>query len=269
MKLALVGATGRMGLSVLRAAHAAGDVRVVGAAAAPSAREVGRDVGELAGVGTAGVAVGGEVGAALLGADVCIDFSSPRACAEAARAAAREGVPLVSGTTGLGPSEQRALDDASRRVAVLWAANMSLGVQVLADLVREAAGRLGLGFDVEVVEAHHRRKADAPSGTALRLVEALGEVRAGLRPVTGRQGQPGPRQADELGLFALRGGDVIGDHTVYFFGEGERLELTHRATSRDLFAHGALAAARFLRGKPPGRYTLRDVLAAPSEPALH
>jgi 4-hydroxy-tetrahydrodipicolinate reductase len=269
VKLALVGAGGRMGLSVLRLAHAAGDVRLVGAAVSAGSAYVGRDAGELAGVGNLGVALGGDVGSALLGAEVCVDFSSARAGVELCRAAAREGVALVSGTTGFGPAEMRALDEASKRVPVLWAPNMSLGVQVLADLVREAAARLGLGFDVELVEAHHRRKADAPSGTALRLVEALGEVRAGLRPVTGREGRPGERQPDELGIFAMRGGDVVGDHTVYFFGDGERLELTHRATSRDLFAHGALRAARFLRGRPAGRYTLRDVLAATPEPALH
>lgn len=269
MKLALVGAGGRMGLSVLRLAHAAGDVRLVGAADGPSSPLVGRDVGEIAGLGNFGVAVGADVGSALLGAEVCIDFSSPRACAELCREAAREGVALVSGTTGFGPAEQHALDEAAKRVPVLWAANMSFGVQVLADLVREAAARLGLGFDVEVVETHHRRKADAPSGTALRLVEALGEVRAGLRPVTGREGRSGERQPDELGLFALRGGDVIGDHTVHFLGDGERLELTHRATSRDLFAQGALRAARFLCGQPPGRYTLSDVLAGPAAPSLH
>jgi 4-hydroxy-tetrahydrodipicolinate reductase len=135
-----------------------------------------------------------------------------------------------------------------------------VGVQVLAELCALAAQKLGLAFDVEIVEAHHRAKVDAPSGTAERLRRAVEEARHDLRPVYGREGNAGPRQADEIGLLALRGGDVIGDHTVHFLGQGERLELTHRATNRDLFARGALKAARFVLGKPAGRYAMVDVI---------
>src|SRR5262249_18352988 len=152
------------------------------------------------------------------------------------------------------------LDEAARVVPVLWAPNTSVGVQVLAELVTQAAHKLGLAFDVEIVEAHHRAKVDAPSGTADRLRRAVAEARQGLRPVPGGGGNGGPRRADEIGVLALRGGDVIGDHTVHFLGPGERLELTHRATNRDLFARGALQAARFVTGKPPGRYAMADVL---------
>jgi 4-hydroxy-tetrahydrodipicolinate reductase len=135
-----------------------------------------------------------------------------------------------------------------------------VGVQVLAELVTLAARKLGLAFDVEIVEAHHRAKVDAPSGTAERLRRAVSLAREEIRPVYGREGLVGPRKGDEIGVLALRGGDVIGDHTVHFLGQGERIELTHRATTRDLFARGALQAARFVVGKPPGRYSMADVL---------
>jgi 4-hydroxy-tetrahydrodipicolinate reductase len=144
---------------------------------------------------------------------------------------------------------------------VLWAPNTSLGVQVLAELVEQAVKRLGDAFDVEILEIHHRRKIDAPSGTALRLARAAKAGRGELEEVHARDGNVGARKEQELGVVALRGGDVVGDHTVYLLGHGERLELTHRASSRELFAQGALAAARFLRGKPAGRYAFKDILA--------
>ena len=269
MKLAIVGAAGRMGTTVLRLARAAGDIQIVGACDAPASPHVGRDAGELAQLGTIGVAISADVPSALLGADVCIDFSGAQAVSSVARAVAHEKVAWVCGTTGLDDEGQRALDQAARAAAVLWAPNMSPGVQVLTDLVREAVARLGLGYDIEIVETHHRKKLDAPSGTARRLEGAAREARASLRAVTGREGLVGARKPDEIALLAVRGGDVIGDHTVYLLGEGERLELTHRATSRDLFAHGAIRAARFLAGKPPGRYDLRDVLAAAPAPELN
>ena len=166
----------------------------------------------------------------------------------------------MSGTTNLDARSKRALEEASRATAVLWAPNMSLGVQVLAELVTQALRRLGSEYDVEIVEIHHRRKVDAPSGTARRLADAARSVRAELREQHSRSGEVGARPNDEIGVMALRGGDVVGDHTVHFLGPGERLELTHRATSRELFAHGALRAARFLIGRKPGLYTIADVL---------
>jgi 4-hydroxy-tetrahydrodipicolinate reductase len=261
MKLAVVGAGGRMGQAILRLAREDGSIELVGASDAPGSPDVGRDVGEVSRLGVWGVALSGSVEDALLGAEVCIDFSSPRATASVARACARARVALVSGTTGLPEDALQAIDEAARSIPVLWAPNTSAGVQVLAELVREAVARLGPGYDIEVVEVHHRRKADAPSGTALRLVEAAREGREGLTVVAGREGTPGARKAEEIGVFAVRGGDVIGDHAVHLLGDGERIELTHRATSRDLFARGALRAARFLLGKAPGRYTMRDVIA--------
>ncbi len=260
MKLALHGATGRMGLTVARLAHAAGDIELVGAACAPSDPAVGRDLGELAGLGTLGLVATSDVGASLLGADVVVDFSTAPAVAGVAAAAARANVALLSGTTNLDASAQQALDRAAQAVPVLWAPNTSLGVQVLAELVEQAVRRLGLEYDVEIVEIHHRQKVDAPSGTARRLAQAVKAARPGAREIWGRAGEVGARQADELAIFAVRGGDVVGDHTVYLLGPGERLELTHRAHSRELLAHGALRAARWVAGQVPGRYAIRDVL---------
>jgi len=173
----------------------------------------------------------------------------------------RARIAVVSGTTRLDATCERLLEETARVVPVLWAPNTSVGVQVLAELAAEAVRRLGPSFDVEIVETHHRGKIDAPSGTATRLADAVRAARADLLDVHGREGNVGPREADELGVFAVRGGDVIGDHTVHLLGPGERIELTHRATSRDLFARGALQAARFLKGKPPGRYTMSDVVS--------
>lgn len=261
MKLAIHGATGRMGLNVARLAHAANDVELVGGACAAADPAVGRDLGELAGFGTLGVSTTADLGAALLGAEVVIDFSTAAAVATLAAAAARSGTALVCGTTNLDAQAQQALDRAAARVPVLWAPNTSLGVQVLAELVEQALRRLGPDYDAEIVELHHRQKVDAPSGTARRLAQAVRAVRPAAREVSGREGEVGARRAEELGMLAVRGGDVVGDHTVYLFGPGERLELTHRAHSRELFAHGALRAARWLCGRAPGRYVIGDVHA--------
>jgi len=256
MRLAVVGASGRMGRAVVRLARDAGAEIVC----AIGASDVGRDAGELAGVGPIGTPVVDGLGAIeTSGAQVAVDFSSPGATLALAPIAAAAGTAVVSGTTGLGADARAALDRAAQRVAVLWEPNMSVGVHVLARLVGEAAAALA-DWDVEIVETHHRAKVDAPSGTALRLADAVQLARAGSRLVHGRSGRPGPRPAEEIGVHALRGGDVIGDHVVHLMGGGERVELTHRATSRDVFAHGALRAARWLVGRPAGLYTMRDVL---------
>ena len=260
MKIAVFGASGRMGQAVTRLAASEG-ATVVGAIASRTSAAIGRDVGELAGAGNAGVVVSADVGAGLLGADVVIDFSVAAAMPAMLQAAMRAKVAVVSGTTRLDATCERLLDQAAAVVPVLWAPNTSLGVQVLADLVAEAVRRLGPRFDVEIVEAHHRGKVDSPSGTAVRLAEAARTARSDARTVTGREGNVGPRRDEEIAVLAVRGGDVIGDHTVHLLGPGERIELTHRATSRDLFARGALHAARFLVGKPPRRYSMADVLA--------
>lgn len=261
MKLALSGATGRMGRAIARLALESSDVQLVGAHAHPDDKNQGRDIGELVGVGTAGVAVGADVTGALEGADVAIDFSLPSATRAFIHAAVATRVPFVMGTTGLDAEQQEALARAAQTVGVLWSRNMSLGVHVLSELVELAVKRLGPAFDVEVLDIHHRAKVDSPSGTALRLADAARVARPELTNRLERVGQVGARTDAEVGVLGLRGGDVHGDHTVFLLGPGERVELTHRATSRDVFAHGALRAARWLSRREPGMYTIGDVLA--------
>jgi 4-hydroxy-tetrahydrodipicolinate reductase len=260
MKLALHGATGRMGLTIARLALEAGDIQIVGAATHPEDPSVGRDLGELAGKGSLGVAVGTSLADALLGADVVIDFSLPPALGAVLHAVTRAKVPVVIGTTGFSEQDVQRIDAASKEVPLLWSQNMSVGVAVLAVLVRDAVQRLGPAYDAEIVEIHHRRKVDSPSGTAKRLADAVVEARPEVHSLYERAGQVGARTSEEMGVFAIRGGDVIGDHTVHLFGPGERLELTHRATNRDLFAHGALRAARWMVGRAAGRYSIGDAL---------
>jgi 4-hydroxy-tetrahydrodipicolinate reductase len=251
-----------MGRAIARLCQQAGDVQIVGAVAHSADPDLGKDIGTLAGVGNLGVEVSADVASGLLGAEVVIDFSNAVAVAPLANLAARNGVALVTGTTNLDDAALAALDKAAAKVPVLWARNMSLGVQVLAELVQRALERLGPGFDVEILEMHHRAKVDAPSGTALRLGDAVRAARPGSLFQFGREGETGARTEQEVGMMALRGGDVVGDHTVFLLGNGERLELTHRASNRDLFAYGAIAAARFVIGKKPGRYSIADVLAS-------
>ncbi len=220
LRVAITGAGGRVGTTLVRLALGEG-VTIVGAAERATSPHLGRDVGEVAGVGTLGVAITPDLASGLLGAACLIDFTSAEALPLVANLAARAGVALVSGTTGIGPEAERALDEAAKKIPVLWSANMSVGVFVLAELVRQAVRALP-GFDVEIVEAHHRHKVDAPSGTAKVLLRAVQEVRE-ARPVAGREGRPGARMDDEVAMLALRGGDVIGDHTVHLLGHGERL----------------------------------------------
>ncbi len=249
-----------MGLAIARLCHAAPDLEIVGAVCSSVDPGQGKDIGELAGVGTIGVETTADLGGGLLGAEVVIDFSTASAVPGLMAVAARQKVAVVSGTTNLDVHGRQALDKAAASVPVLWAANMSLGVQVLAEIVKHALERLGSQFDVEIVEVHHRRKLDAPSGTARRLADAVESVRGELTELHGRDGEVGARTDNEIAVFGVRGGDVIGDHTVHLLGPGERLELVHRATSRELFAHGAIRAARFVAGKKPGLYAVADVL---------
>lgn len=193
-------------------------------------------------------------------ADVLIDFSAPSAVVKLAPICAAHGTAYLVAGTGLDARDRVAIEQAASRVAVLQAANLSLGVNVLLELVERAANTLGEAFEVEISEIHHRYKRDAPSGTALALGAAVERGRGSLKSVHGRHGIGEPRSRDELGYAALRGGDVAGEHTVFFFGENERIELTHRATSPDIFARGALVAATWLVGRPAGRYAMRDVL---------
>jgi len=259
MKQTIIGAAGRMGRTIARLASAADDIELVGAVDGPSSPHLGRDLGEIAGAGHCGVEISADAASALLGADVAVDFTVAPAFSGMLRAATRAGVAVVSGTTGLSAADERLIDKAAGEIAVLWAPNMSVGVQLLTRLVKEAVGALG-DYDVEIVETHHNQKADAPSGTAKLLMRAAQAARSELAPVHGREGEPGARKSSEIGMHALRGGTVVGDHSVHLIGEFDRIEITHQAMSRDLFAAGALRAARYLATQQPGRYTLADIL---------
>jgi len=263
-RVCVIGPQGRMGRAVLALARERQNLQVVSAVVRPGSPAVGAEV-------TPGVVATDDVDAALAQADVYIDFTTPQATADVALAAMARSVPAVVGTTGLNDRAHAALEALSKRAPVLWAPNFSPGVNVLLDLAERAARALGPELDIEVVEIHHRQKRDAPSGTALALAEALTRGRAdagagqgtALAPVFGRAGikdTGAPRAPGELGIAAVRGGDVVGEHTAYFLGDHERIELTHRAATRSVFAAGALRAATWLAGRPAGRYRMRDVL---------
>lgn len=261
MKVAVHGVGGRMGHALVALLAEDESSRLVGAIEARHAPSLGRDAGEICGVGSLGVEISADLSSGLLGADVVIDFSTAAAVPALLQAAMRAKVAVVSGTTRLDATAQRLLDDCAKVAPVLWSPNMSVGVHVLAHLAALATKMLGPGYDVEIVETHHRAKVDAPSGTAHRLAEAIEAVRPKARNVYGREGETGARGDDEIGVHAIRGGDVAGDHTVHLLGAGERLELTHRATNRTLFARGGLVAAHAIVGKAPGRYTMDDVVS--------
>ena len=263
MKIGIPGAAGRMGRALTRQVAASDDCRVVAATEAPGHPSLGRDCGSLAGIEPLGVALSDDPLAMFRAADAVLDFTLPGTTGRHAALASSEGTPLVVGTTGLGAAEQAALDAAAARAAIVQAPNMSLCVTLLMRLTEQVAGLLDADYDIEIVEMHHRHKIDAPSGTALGLGRAaargrgvaLGEVEA-----RARNGVTGARPRGEIGFASLRGGDVVGDHSVIFAAAGERLELTHRAASRQTYARGALQAARWARGQPPGLYTMADVL---------
>ena len=274
-KVLIVGAGGRMGLAMARliAQRAVPGLELVAAVDRAGAPLLGQDAGVAAGVPALGVVLGADLAAALAARpDVAVDFSSPAATAATAAQVAAAGVPWVVGTTGLGAAEQAAVAQAARKIPVVLSANMSLGVNLLYALVAQAARTLaGLRYDCEIIERHHRRKKDAPSGTALYLGEAAAQGFGwNLKDVAvdGRTGIPGERPEKEIGFHAVRGGDVVGDHAVLFAADGECLELSHRATSRDTLALGALRAAAWLPGHAPALYGMRDVLGLhPGSPA--
>lgn len=260
--VAILGAAGRMGQALIRCAQRMEAVRIVAAMDQPGHVALGRDAGLLAGIDAIGVLLAGKTDESCK-ADVFIDFSSHAAAPANAALAASLGRGLVIGTTGLNKEETRAVADCASRIPIVCAPNMSLGVNLMFAMARKAASTLGLDYDVEIVETHHRHKKDAPSGTALRLAQAVAEGRGqDLDSVmtNGRCGLTGERPRGEIGVHALRAGDAVGDHTVIFATDGERVEISHRATSRDTFAMGALHAAVWVHGRKPGLYDMKDVL---------
>lgn len=262
-RIAVIGVTGRMGRAIVRAAGESPDVKVVAGVASASSSELGKDVGELAGVAARAVKVTSDLSAVLAQCDVAIDFSNAGATAANVAACRAARKPIVIGTTGFSADVEAAIDEAAADIPVLVAPNTSVGVTLLVELVRAAAKALpAAGFDIEIHEAHHRHKRDAPSGTAL----ALGRAAAGGRGVdlakvgVGARAGDSPRKEGEIGFAVTRGGDIVGEHTVSFAGAGEVLSLGHRATDRSIFAQGAVRAALWLAARPAGRYAMRDVV---------
>ncbi len=262
-KMGVVGCGGRMGRMLVAEIAATEGCAVAGGSEAPGSGYVNQDIGELAGIGRIGIPVGEAVDKLIRDSDVVLEFTSPAATVEHAALAAGLGKAMVIGTTGLSPQQGEAVRRAARNVPIVWAPNMSLGVNVLLSVVEEVARRLGPDWDVEIMEMHHRGKVDAPSGTALALGRAVAAGRGvSLEEVEqrGRDGITGPRRSGDIGFAALRGGDAVGDHHVIFAGTAERLEFVHRATSRAIYAKGAVRAARWVVGRAPGVYGLKEVL---------
>jgi 4-hydroxy-tetrahydrodipicolinate reductase len=263
VRATLIGASGRMGQALLRAAPAFPRLNITGAVASPTSLSLGRDAGEVAGVDCLHLPIISDLPRALTEADVAIDFSSAAATLTNLAACRAARKPLLIGTTGFAAELDGALAAAARDIPLLVAANTSLGVTLLLELVRIAARALPPAFDIDILDMHHRSKQDAPSGTALALGAVAREARQASAPAGGASGAAGDgaHREGEVGFASVRAGDIVGEHTVLFAGPGEQLSLTHRATDRGIFARGALAAALWLQSRPPGRYTMGDLLA--------
>jgi 4-hydroxy-tetrahydrodipicolinate reductase len=263
MKIAIMGAAGRMGRELLRATAAMPGCSISGGIEQAGNALIGQDLGTLAGLSPLGVALSSETEAVISTADAIIDFTSPAATSRFAAIAANAGTVHVIGTTGSDADSERAIQAASKGIPIIKAGNMSLGVNLLVALTKRVAAALGEDFDIEVLEMHHRMKVDAPSGTALMLGQAAADGRnidLTKRSVRSRDGHTGPRTAGDIGFATLRGGSVVGDHTVIFASDGERIELTHKASDRGIFAKGAVRAAVWGKGRAPGLYSMADVL---------
>ncbi len=264
MKLAVVGAAGRMGQSLIRAIAATEGVELDGAVERSGSSALGKDAGLIAGTGANGIVIVDDPSSAFIGVDGIVDFTSPAATLQFAEIAAQNGLVHIIGTTGCSTEDDEKIAQFATRTAIMKSGNMSLGINLLSVMVRQAAKALEADdFDIEVLEMHHRHKVDAPSGTALLLGEAAADGRSidlGSSSVRVRDGRTGARQPGTIGFATLRGGSVVGEHSVILAGEGERIELSHVATDRTIFALGAVKAAKWAFGKKPGLYSMLDVL---------
>jgi 4-hydroxy-tetrahydrodipicolinate reductase len=263
MRVVIAGAGGRMGRTLIHAVAATKGISLAGAVDAPDSAVIGRDAGELAGLGLNGIKVTSDVAPLLREADGLIEFVVPAATLAFAEITAAAGKVHIIGTTGHSAEEEAVIAKAANRATIVKSGNMSLGVNLLAALTKRVAKTLNEDYDIEIVEMHHNKKIDAPSGTALMLGRAAAEGRGvdlAKRSVRGRDGMTGARRAGDIGFAALRGGTVVGEHSVIFAGPAERVELTHRAEDRMIFARGALHAALWARGQKPGLYSMADVL---------
>ena len=258
-----MGAAGRMGRELVRAVHTAPGCQVSGGGERTGCPDIGADVGLLAGIGSLGLPITANAAELFAQSDAVIDFTSPAATVEFAGLAAKAGIVHVIGTTGFNEEHEAAIKAAARQATIVKAGNMSLGVNLLTAITAKIAAALDDDFDIEIVEMHHKHKVDAPSGTALMLGQAAAAGRGidlKAHSVRSRDGHTGERKRGDIGFVTLRGGDVIGDHTVIFAADGERIEVTHRASDRNIFARGAVKAALWGRGKGPGLFAMTDVL---------
>ncbi len=263
IKIIVTGACGRMGKRIAEMVVEQEDLELAGAAERKGHPFLGKDMGEILGRGLTGVILQDDLKKVLHKGEVIIDFTYPEATLGHLRLAGEHQKAIVIGTTGFDESQISKIKDLTKNIPCVFSPNMSVGVNLLFKMAAQAAKVLGDSYDIEIVEAHHRQKKDAPSGTAKKLVEILAEVREqSLEKVAvyGRQGITGERPKESIGIHAVRGGDIVGDHTVIFAGPAERIELTHRAHSRDAFARGAIRAARFVAKAPQGLYSMQDVL---------
>ena len=263
MKVGVLGANGRMGHALVRAVSESPSLELMGVIDGPSSTREGADAGESIGLGTLGVKVTKQLSTVIGNLDVLIDFSSPAATVAAAQLCAEHGVKMVIGTTGFSAEQEQAVQEVAKTIAMVKATNMSVGVNLTFKLAQMAAKALGDTVDVEIVEAHHRHKVDSPSGTALTLGQGIArELGRDLDDVAlyGREGQMGARDRQTIGFSTIRGGDVVGEHTAMFIGDGERIEITHRSNSRDNYANGSVRACEWLEGKLCGCFDMIDVL---------
>lgn len=263
IKVAVTGAAGRMGGRIITAIKENDELELAGAVERSGHALVGADAGSVAGCGALGVPISGTLEEALQNADVLIDFTFPEVTLANAAVCARLGKSLVVGSTGFTPEQRARLEEFAATIPVVLAPNMSVGVNLCFKLLKDVAKTLGDAFDVEIVELHHNKKKDSPSGTAVRMGEIVADALGrDYNRVANyhRQGMVGERTREEIGMQTVRGGDIVGEHTVYFIGMGERIEITHRAMSRDMFARGSVRAAGWLAGKQPGMYDMQDVL---------
>ena len=263
LKIAVVGCAGRMGINLLRQIDATEGCRISGGTERPGSDALGKDIGAVAGLDDLGIAITDNADAVIHEADAVLDFTAAIATVEHARICALHGTALIIGTTGLSDTEDAAILTASEKTAVIRGANMSVGVNLLLGITRKVAAKLGPDWDIEVVEMHHRRKVDAPSGTALALGKAAAEGRDVDHDSVAdrcRDGIAGARKRGDIGYAALRGGNVVGDHTVIFAADDERVEITHKASDRTIFARGAVTAGLWSKDKGPGLYDMTEVL---------
>jgi 4-hydroxy-tetrahydrodipicolinate reductase len=262
-RIAVMGAAGRMGKTLIEAVCQAEGAQLTAAIDRPDSSLIGADAGELVGLGKIGVALVGDLAAATVEFDVLIDFTHPSVTLKNLEICRAAGKAMVIGTTGFTPEEKQLLSEAARQIPIVFAANFSVGVNLCLKLLDTAARVLGDDVDIEIIEAHHRHKVDAPSGTALRMGEVVADALGrDLQKVAvyGREGQTGARERETIGFATVRAGDVVGDHTVLFAADGERVEITHKASSRMTFAKGAVRSALWLQGRAPALYDMQDVL---------